>query len=111
MKTIEERAEASVTFKKVGGDLADNDVFIHNIHAEGKREGYIQGATEQKAIDDKLYEDIIANECTASYESGLEQGRRDIIEKAYEWLKNWMLSSRWYTMEESLEMFRKAMEE
>lgn len=50
--------------------------------------GKIRGEKEQKAIDDKHYEDIIANECTASYESGLEQGRRDIIDKACEWLES-----------------------
>ena len=86
MITIEERAEASVTFKKVGGDMAENDVFIHNIHAEGKREGYIKGATEQKAID---------------------------IEKACEWLETYMEGlgyiDEW--CREGEDDFKKAMEE
>lgn len=46
-------------------------------------EGYELGATEQKKID---------------------------IERACEWLENWANDARWYTIEESIEMLRKAME-
>lgn len=48
------------------------------------QDGYTIGANEQKAID---------------------------IEKAYEWLKSWFMDSKYYTPQEVLENFRKAMEE
>ena len=49
----EERANSKYTPKKFGCGMSDNDVVLYNIQMESKRVGYIEGATEQKELDDK----------------------------------------------------------
>lgn len=78
---------------------------------DGKREGYILGATEQKAIDDaelarlkKAWEKEA--EVNHDADKAYKQGRHDAIDKACEWLR-----ARNVLTEESIKGFRKAMEE
>ena len=88
MKTIEERAEKYASKK---GDISLSAVYneaLANIY----KEGYIAGATEQKAIDDaKLLKLKSSWEKQAQInhddEANYKQGYHDAIEKACEWLK------------------------
>ena len=88
MKTIEERAEKYASKK---GDISLSAVYneaLANIY----KEGYIAGATEQKAIDDtKLLKFKSSWEKQAQInhddEANYKQGYHDAIEKACEWLK------------------------
>ena len=69
MKTIEERAKEYGSKK---GDISLSAVYneaLANIY----KEGYIAGATEQKAVDD---------------EANYKKGYHDASEKFREWLKN-----------------------
>lgn len=115
-KTIEERAkEVSMLYQYKSNYPYDKLSVEH---------GYIQGATEQKAIDDaKLLklksswekEAQINHDDVANY----KQGYHDAIEKACEWFTvylmeigypdDWMRDSP--NMESGEERFRKAMEE
>ena len=111
MKTIEERAAEAY--------LIDRD----NVFVELKRNAYIIGATEQKAIDDaKLLKLKSAWEKQVQInhddEANYKQGYHDAIEKACDWLKKnfeyYIDVGVWsyYTYEDKLvEDFRKAMEE
>lgn len=84
MATIEERANLSAIEDSEKGRHRD-EYYISALadHESGFREGYIKGATEQKAID---------------------------IDKACEWLK--MHLAEWSLIDDmDLENFRKAMEE
>ena len=99
MKTIEERARETYPI--------DRD----NVFAELKRNAYIAGATEQKAIDDEKlsrFKSSWEREAQINHndENNYQQGFHDAIEKACEWLK-----ARNVLTDVSLEGFRKAMEE
>ena len=88
MKTIKERASEYGSKK---GDVSLNAIYneaLANIY----KEGYIAGATEQKAIDDaKLLKLKSSWEKQAQInhddEANYKQGYHDAIEKACEWLK------------------------
>ena len=97
--TIEERAKKAYPI--------DRD----NVFAELKRNSYIAGATEQKAIDDEKlsrFKSSWEREAQINHndENNYQQGFHDAIEKACEWLK-----ARNVLTDASLEGFRKAMEE
>ena len=97
--TIEERAKKAYPI--------DRD----NVFAELKRNAYIAGATEQKAIDDEKlsrFKSSWEREAQINHndENNYQQGFHDAIEKACEWLK-----ARNVLTDASLEGFRKAMEE
>ena len=115
MKTIEERAKEY--------SLKDFDGYYTG-RENAMKEGYIAGATEQKAIDEaKLLKLKSAWEeeaqITHDDEANRKQGYHDAIEKACEWLDNYLMEigypDDW--MRDSLniksgkERFRKAMEE
>ena len=70
MTDIEKRAESSVAFTKFEEGMDEKDVFLHNILMQGRREGYIMGAKEQKVIDD----------------DHLREATKMVIDKACEWL-------------------------
>lgn len=116
MKTIEERADAYV------GHPEEIDEFTS---ATIKRDAYIRGSKEQKAIDEevrlKKCDDMTEAEYnreiafvdwylngngTLTFSDAIEWARKDLLDKACEWLK-----ARNVLTEASLEEFRKAMEE
>lgn len=127
-KIIEER-ELQIRANKAFPILDERG--FDNDYRNGGFNGYLKGATEQKAIDetelaevrkqrDAYYDELLKLRAEKAegviklpqrFRKVLNRQKRELIEKACEWLKNWMLSSRWHTMEESLEMFRKALEE
>ena len=98
MKTIEERADAYV------GHPEEIDEFTS---ATIKRDAYIRGAKEQKAIDDEMrlkkcddmteaeYNREIAfvdwylknGKGTPTYSDAIEWARKDLLDKACKWLK------------------------
>ena len=97
--TIEERAKKAYPI--------DRD----NVFAELKRNAYIAGATEQKAIDDEKlsrFKSSWEREAQINHndENNYQQGFHDAIEKACEWLK-----ARNVLTDASLEGFRKTIEE
>ena len=114
--TIEERADAYV------GHPEEIDEFTS---ATIKRDAYIAGATEQKAIDEEVrlkkcddmtedeYEREVAfadwyhqnGKGTPTYSDAIEWARRKLIDKACEWLR-----ARNVLTEASIEGFRKAMQ-
>lgn len=128
MKTIEERADAYV------GHPEEIDEFTS---ATIKRNAYIHGAKEQKAIDDEMllkkWDDMTEEEYNReiafvdwylkngngapTFSDAIEWARKEVIEKACEWLGNylmeigypddWMRDSQ--NMESGKERFRKAM--
>ena len=130
MKTIEERADAYV------GHPEEIDEFTS---ATIKRDAYIRGAKEQKAIDEevrlKKSDDMTEAEYnrettfvdwylkngkgTPTYSDAIEWARKEVIEKAREWFADylmeigypddWMRDSQ--NMESGEERFIKAMEE
>lgn len=115
MKTIEERA-------KLRSEYYDED----DGYSAGVYVGYIDGATEQKAIDDgvrlKKCEDMTKSEYdretafvdwylenrkgTPTHSDAIEWARKEVIDKACEWLH-----ARNVLTEASIEGFRKVMEE
>ena len=102
MKTIEERADAYV------GHPEEIDEFTS---ATIKRDAYIRGAKEQKAIDDAELLRLKSSwereaQINHNDENNYKQGFHDAIEKACEWLK-----ARNVLADASLEGFRKTMEE
>ena len=117
MKTIEERAK-EYSLKDFDGYYTGREKAVE--------EGYIAGATEQKAIDEevrlKKCADMTPKECeremafvdwyykngkgTPTFSDAIEWARKELIDKACEWLK-----ARNVLTEASLEGFRKAMEE
>ena len=97
--TIEERAKKAYPI--------DRD----NVFAGLKRNAYIAGATEQKAIDDEKlsrFKSSWEREAQINHndEANYQQGFHDAIEKACEWLK-----ARNVLTDASLEGFRKTIEE
>ena len=127
MKTIEERARETYPI--------DRD----NVFAELKRNAYIAGATEQKAIDEqvrlKKCDDMTEAEYnretafvdwylengkgSPTYSDAIEWARKEVINKACEWLDNdlmeigypddWLRDS--LNIKSGKERFRKAMKE
>ena len=102
MKTIEERADAYV------GHPEEIDEFTS---ATIKRDAYIRGAKEQKAIDDEKlsrFKSSWEREAQINHndENNYKQGFHDAIEEAYEWLK-----ARNVLTDASLEGFIKIMED
>ena len=130
MKTIEERADAYV------GHSEEIDEFTS---ATIKRDAYIRGAKEQKAIDEmvrlKKSDDMTEAEYnrettfvdwylkngngTPTFSDAIEWARKEVIEKAREWFADylmeigypddWMRGSQ--NMQSGEERFIKAMEE
>ena len=112
MKSIEERAKKAYPI--------DRD----NVFAELKRNAYIAGAIEQKAIDDAEWLKIKSSwereaQINHNDEANYQQGFHDAIEKACEWFSNYLMEigypDDWMrdspNMESGEERFRKAMEE
>ena len=125
MKTIEERARETYPI--------DRD----NVFAELKRNAYIAGATEQKAIDEqvrlKKCDDMTEAEYnretafvdwylengkgTPTYSDAIEWARKEVINKACDWLDTYLMEigypDDWLrdspNMESGKERFRKAM--
>ena len=103
--TIEERAKKAYPI--------DRD----NVFAELKRNAYIAGATEQKAIDDAEWLKIKSSwereaQINHNDENNYQQGFHDAIEKACEWLKeNIEGGIHPQSIYGFVERFRKAMEE
>ena len=123
MKTIEERAK-EYAHKK--GDISLSNVY-NDALANLYEEGYIEGATEQKAIDeevrlkksDDMTEDEYEREVafadwyhkngngTPTFSDAIEWERKEVIEKACELLKAVGV----LTDDDSIMGFIKAMEE
>ena len=122
MKSIQERAKEYSSKK---ADISLSDIYneaLANIYEEA----YIAGATEQKAIDEKVrlkkFDDMTLPEyCreldfanwydengkgTPTYSDAIEWARKEVIDKACEWLH-----ARNVLTEASIEGFRKVMEE
>ena len=102
MKSIEERAKEY--------SLKDFDGYYTG-REKALEEGYITGATEQKAIDDAKWLKIKSSwereaQINHNDENNYKQGFHDAVEKACEWLK-----ARNVLTDASLEGFRKIMEE
>ena len=106
MKTIEERA-------KLASEGYDDDGYSAGLYM-----GYIVGATEQKAIDDAE----CANQALMGKGDAVnhyKQGFHDAIEKACEWLGNYLMGRGYpddwlrdsLNIKSGKERFRKAMEE
>lgn len=85
METIEERAESSVTFRKFGEGMDEKDVFLHNVLMHGRREGYIKGAKEQKAIDDDHFR-ILTQKLIDKACKWLEMKQAHIVSESGVWL-------------------------
>ena len=98
--TIDERAKKAYPFEEY-------NAFVALV----KRNAYIRGAKEQKAIDDEKlsrFKSSWEREAQINHndENNYKQGFHDAIEKACEWLK-----ARNVLADASLEGFRKTMEE
>lgn len=116
MKTIEERAKAY--------SLKDFDGYYTG-REKAVEEGYVAGATEQKAIDEevrlKKCDDMTEAEYnretafadwyhkngkgTPTYSDAIEWARKDLLDKACEWLR-----ARKVLTDASIEGFKKSME-
>ena len=129
MKTIEERAKEY--------SLKDFDGYYTG-REKAMKEGYIAGATEQKVIDEevrlKKCDDMTQSEYdrevafaewyhkngngTPTYSDAIEWARKEVIEKACEWLGNYLMEigypDDWLrdslNIKSGKERFRKAME-
>lgn len=131
MKGIEERAILNLQYEKdfLGRNLSDDMVC----------RAYIKGATEQKAIDEEVrlkkcddmteeeYEREVAfadwynknGKGTPTFSDAIEWARKEVIEKACEWLGNYLMEigypDDWLrdslNIKSGKERFRKAMEE
>ena len=127
MKTIEERA-------KLASEGYDDDGYSAGLYM-----GYVVGATEQKAIDEevrlKKCDDMTEAEYnretafaewyrknengTPTFSDAIEWARKEVIEKACEWLGNYLMEigypDDWLrdslNIKSGKERFRKAMEE
>ena len=130
MKTIEERAKEY--------SLKDFDGYYTG-REKAMEEGYIAGATEQKAIDEEVrlkkcddmteaeYEREVAfaewyhknGNGTPTFSDAIEWARKEVIEKACEWLGNYLMEigypDDWLrdslNIKSGKERFRKAMGE
>ena len=80
MKTIEERA-------KLASEGYDDDGYSAGLYM-----GYVEGAKEQKAIDDAKWLKIKSSwekqaQINHDDEANYKQGYHDAIQKAYKWIK------------------------
>ena len=134
MKTIEERAKEYASKK---ADISLSPVY-NDALASLYEEGYIAGASEQKAIDEEVrlkkcddmtqaeYDREVAfaewyhknGKGTPTYSDAIEWARREVISKACEWIKENFehyidveVSSYYIYDKQFVEDFRKAMEE
>ena len=133
MKTIEERA------KEYASDVLYPNYAIPAYIADVAEESYIAGATEQKTIDEEVrlkkcddmtqaeYNREVAfadwyhknGDGTPTYSDAIEWARKEVIEKACEWLGNYLMEigypDDWLrdslNIKSGKERFRKAMEE
>ena len=133
MKTIEERA------KEYASDVLYPNYAIPAYIADVAEESYIAGATEQKTIDEevrlKKCDDMTEAEYnhetafadwyhkngngTPTFSDAIEWARKEVIEKACEWLGNYLMEigypDDWLrdslNIKSGKERFRKAMEE
>src|SRR5574344_609874 len=114
MKSIEERAK-EYSLKDFDGYYTGREKAVE--------EGYIAGAIEQKGIDDAKWLKIKSSwereaQINHNDENNYKQGFHDAIEKACEWLDNYLMEigypDDWMrdspNMESGKERFRKAME-
>ena len=119
-KTIEERAKDYASKK---ADISLSPIYNEAL-ARIYEEGYMTGAKEQKAIDDAELLKLKSAWEKVTYinpydEANYKQGYHDAIEKACEWLDNYLMEigypDDWMrdspNMESGKERFRKAMEE
>ena len=122
MKTIEERAKEYASKK---ADISLSPVY-NDALASLYEEGYIAGASEQKAIDEEVrlkkcddtteaeYDREVAfadwyhknGKGTPTFSDAIEWARKETIIKVFEWLK-----ARHVLSELSVEGFKKALEE
>ena len=134
MKTIEERAKEYASKK---GDISLSPVYNKAL-ASIYEEGYITGATEQKAIDEavrlKKCDDMTQAEYdrevafadwyhqngkgTPTYSDAIEWARKEVIENARDWFSDYLImeicdANDWLrgSPETGEDRFRKAMEE
>ena len=131
MKTIEERARLNLQYEK--------DFLGHDLSEDMVCRAYIAGAKEQKAIDEEVRlkkcddmteaeydrEVAFAEWChkngngTPTFSDAIEWARKEVIEKACEWLGNYLMEigypDDWLrdslNIKSGKERFRKAMEE
>ena len=134
MKTIEERAKEYASKK---ADISLSPVY-NDALASLYEEGYIAGASEQKAIDEEVrlkkcddtteaeYDREVAfadwyhknGKGTPTFSDAIEWARKEVIEKACEWLGNYLMEigypDDWLrdslNIKSGKERFRKAME-
>ena len=110
MKTIEERADAYVGHPKEVDEFTSATI---------KRDAYIRGAKEQKAIDDEKlsrFKSSWEREAQINHndEANYQQGFHDAIDKACEWINKYL---HLFVMKGSIlypklaQEFRKSMEE
>ena len=128
--TIEERADAYVGHPEEIDEFSSETI---------KRDAYIRGAKEQKAIDDEMllkkWDDMTEAEYNReiafvdwylkngngapTFSDAIEWARKEVIEKACEWLGNYLMEigypDDWLrdslNIKSGKERFRKAMEE
>ena len=128
--SIEERADAYVGHPEEIDEFSSETI---------KRDAYIRGAKEQKAIDDEMllkkWDDMTEAEYNReiafvdwylkngngapTFSDAIEWARKEVIEKACEWLGNYLMEigypDDWLrdspNMKSGKERFRKAMEE
>lgn len=109
MKTIEERAKEAGIVSQYKSD--------YRYDARSVESGYIQGATEQKAIDEEeslKLESVWVKEAQINHNdvANYKQGYRDAVDKACEWLEAYIACG--VSPEGTyafVQRFRKAMEE
>ena len=113
--TIEERADAYIGHPKEIDEFTSETI---------KRDAYIRGAKEQKAIDDAIILKLKSAwekkaQTNHDDEANYQQGYHDAIEKACEWFSNYLMEigypDDWMrdspNMLSGEERFRKTMEE
>ena len=131
MKTIEEKARLNLQYEK--------DFLGHDLSEDMVCRAYIAGAKEQKAIDEEVrlkkcddmteaeYEREVAfadwyhknGKGTPTFSDAIEWARKEVIEKACEWLDNYLMEigypDDWLrdslNIKSGKERFRKSMEE
>ena len=120
MKSIEERAK-----------LASEDYACDDRYSAGFFDGYVEGATEQQAIDEevrlKKSDDMTKAEydretafadwylkngkSTPTFSDAIEWARKQTIDEACNWLKNYMTFGAGEIVNNLLAQLHKAMEE
>ena len=95
MKTIEERAKEYALRDFPGHNTIKEDIL--ELTESAAEAGYIVGATAQKAIDDTKWLKIKSSwereaQINHNDENNYQQGFHDAIEKACEWLDNYLMA-------------------